>query len=433
MKFFHVSTLVLVALAGVNSKSWYGSDTPDYTKWDTKQLQTWLEQHKVDIPKAYHNSKEDLQNLVAQNWWSYTTWTNEQYNNAQKAFQNLKDSTFESWDESRLREFLLEQGIVEPKGPRENTDTTMKAFDDSKDYIYSTWDDSQMKDYLVSSGVLKSDGQKTRDQYLKLMKEHYAAVADPVWQAWSDSYIRDWLVNKGLVETDYQKNRDYLVEQMKKYYYDSPDKVYNTWSDSDLKSWLVNHNVIKSEAQVKRDKLIKLISDNFTNARDTVWSSWSDSEIRSWLIDNGYLKSDAQAERDELVNLIHEKYKDYSARSAAYLAWPDARLRAYLRTHGIPEDGLPTSRPGLLQETRIRYVRTTGSAQAFLNRIRDLVNSGVELTEEKIHQALGLLTGTYEDIKVSGEKRASEYEEDLKKKGEWLKGRAEDVRKKTEL
>jgi hypothetical protein len=135
----------------------------------------------------------------------------------------LKDSTFDSWDESRLREFLLEQGIVEPKGPREklillaknqykayknagyslsstvtntissfvstSTDDVLKALNDSKDYVYSTWDDNQMRDYLVSRGVLKSNAQKTRDQYLKLMKDNYASVADPVWDAWSDTYI----------------------------------------------------------------------------------------------------------------------------------------------------------------------------------------------------------------------------------------------------
>ena len=160
---------------------------------------------------------------MAENWWSYTAWTNEQYDGAQNSFQNLRDSSFESWDESRLREFLLEQGIVEPKGPREklirlakdhysaymnagaslsgtitdtlssivstSTDSALKAFDESKDYVYSSWDDSQMRVYLVSHDVLKSDAQKTRDQYLQLMKENYAAVADPVWQAWSDSYI----------------------------------------------------------------------------------------------------------------------------------------------------------------------------------------------------------------------------------------------------
>ena len=243
MKFLHASALVLLTLVGVNSKSWYGSDAPgscqpsphvcvdnpsfasslEYSKWNTKQLQNWLDEHKVDIPKTYYNSKQDLQNLVAENWWSYTAWTNDQYTNAQKSFQGLKDSAFESWDESRLREFLLEQGVVEPKGPREklillaknhynayknagyslsstitdtvsslvstSTDTALRAFNDSKDYVYSTWDDKQIKDYLVSRGVIKSDAQKTRDQYLKLMREHYAAVANPVWEAWSDSYI----------------------------------------------------------------------------------------------------------------------------------------------------------------------------------------------------------------------------------------------------
>jgi len=228
-------------------------------------------------------------------------------------------------------------------------------------------------------------------------------------------------------------SRDNLVEHMTKYYYHSSDKIYHTWTDSEIKAWLVDHKVIKPEAQVRRDKLLKLASDNFLNARDTIWSSWSDSDIRSWLIENGYLKSDAQVKRDELVEFINEKYKDYSGRSAAYLTWPDARLRAYLRTHGMPEDDLPTSRPGLLQETRIRYVQTTTSAQAFLNRVRDLINSGVELTEEKIHQVVGLLTGTYEEVKASGVKRASEFEEELRKKGEWVKGRSEDMRKKTEL
>ena len=160
---------------------------------------------------------------MAENWWSYTAWTSDQYNVAQKSFQNLKDSTFESWDESRLRQFLLEQGIVEPKGPKEKlillaknhynayknagyslsstvTDTVssfvststsdvLKALDDSKDYVYSTWDDTQIKDYLTGRGVLKPDAKKTREQYLKLMKDHYAAVADPAWEAWTDSYI----------------------------------------------------------------------------------------------------------------------------------------------------------------------------------------------------------------------------------------------------
>lgn len=43
------------------------------------------------------------------------------------------------------------------------------------------------------------------------------------------------------------------------------------------------------------------------------------------------------------------RYNDVSARTAAYLVWPDARLRAYLRERGVSEAALPTNRPGLLR------------------------------------------------------------------------------------
>jgi hypothetical protein len=46
-------------------------------------------------------------------------WTNEQLEKAQVAFNNVKDDAFNTWTESQLRQFLMDQGIVEPKGTRE--------------------------------------------------------------------------------------------------------------------------------------------------------------------------------------------------------------------------------------------------------------------------------------------------------------------------
>jgi hypothetical protein len=43
------------------------------------------------------------------------------------------------------------------------------------------------------------------------------------------------------------------------------------------------------------------------------------------------------------------RYHDASARTASYVVWPDARLRAYLRERGVSEAALPTNRPGLLR------------------------------------------------------------------------------------
>jgi len=45
-------------------------------------------------------------------------------------------------------------------------------------------------------------------------------------------------------------------------------------------------------------------------------------------------------------------------RTAAYLTWPDARLRAFLREHGVDDNKLPGSRTGLLRESlQTLYVR----------------------------------------------------------------------------
>ena len=48
-----------------------------------------------------------------------SAWSSEQYAKMQQVFHGLKADAFDTWDESRLREFLLEQGVVEPKGTRE--------------------------------------------------------------------------------------------------------------------------------------------------------------------------------------------------------------------------------------------------------------------------------------------------------------------------
>ena len=106
--------------------------------------------------------------------------------------------------------------------------------------------------------------------------------------------------------------------------------------------------------------------------------------MRSWLIEHGYIRSDAQKTRDQLVKLMQDKYAEYNARTAPYLVWPDARLRAYLREHGVSENMVPTSRPGLLQEVRIRYVQTQGRAEAIIGKVKGALHDATEAAEERI-------------------------------------------------
>ncbi|KAK7688573.1 hypothetical protein QCA50_008111 [Cerrena zonata] len=416
---------------------------------------------------------------------SPSQWTADQLERAQVAFQNLKSDAFDAWDESKLREFLLEQGVVEPKGTREqllllakqqyrqynsaassassgvgslagqasksatslaseasrtastavygdSTDQASKSvssyiaqataevgrtLDDSKDYVYSTWDDNKLRKYLEEKGVVKTKEKATRDQLLAKMRETYAQTTTPVWKAWSDSYSRQWLVDHGIVKSNEQKKKDELVGLMNSYYYDTKDTAYSSWTESQMRQWLIDHNVIKSEAQAGREKLQKLLADNYVNAKDTVWSSWKDSDMRDWLIANGYLKSDAKKTREELVDLMHSKYNDYSTRTAAYLTWPDARLRAYLRENNLSEESLPTSRPGLLQEARIRWVQTTDHTESLFNKLKDIIMNGVGAAEEKLGLIIELITGHAETAKERSKAYVGEKAHQAKEKG----------------
>ncbi|KAL6302616.1 hypothetical protein BKA93DRAFT_391671 [Sparassis latifolia] len=445
-----LTAIVFLAFLGATQASWFSS--PEYASWSSAQLQSWLAEHNVPVPSASTTpSLADLQALVKQNWDAAASWTADQSTRAQVAFAELKADAFDAWDESRLKEFLLEQGVVNPSGPREQlvllakqkyaqasslastvsasastavygdwkhqasksassavaqaTEDIAQVMDDTKDYVYSTWDDNRLRAYLEEHGVIETKTQATRNQLLAHMRDCYAKVADPIWEAWSDSYIHNWLIDHGIIQSTTQKKRDQYLDLMRKYYYDAYDTVYSSWTNSQVKAWLVERGVIKSEAQLQREKMMKLISDNYVHAQDTVWSAWSDSQMKEWLVEHGYIKSDAQKARDELVDLMNTKYREVSARMAPYLVWPDARLRAFLRERGVSEEALPTSRPGLLQETRIRYVQASTGAEALFARVREVINGGVEVAEEQLGKVLEILTG---GVERAGEKAKEE-------------------------
>ncbi|KAG6815999.1 hypothetical protein H0H87_009538 [Tephrocybe sp. NHM501043] len=413
--------------ATAQASSWFGSSEPaaPYTTWTVKELCDWLEAHKIPVPSKTA-SQAELRALVQNNWNAVSSWTYDQYDSSQKYFSDVQANSFDTWDESRLREFLLAQGIVAPKGKKEQlvhlaksqyraytnaassfadcastacygdsahqatqalssvascaTNTAYQALDDAQDYIYSTWDNNKLRSYLESKGVQVQDHAKqSRGDLLGLMHDAYAKVTEPVYNAWSDSYLHNWLVSHCIISPAPPSpySREYLLNKMGDYYYDVNDAVYSTWSDSQLKEWLVEQGIIKSNAQLQREKLQKLVGDNYLSAKSTLASSWTDSQIRDYLVKNGYIddRTAAQIKRDELLKTFQDKY--HCAVSPGYLAWPDARLRAYLREHNVPEDKIPPVRPGLLQETRIRWVQTETTSEAIWNRVRDIVG-GIE-------------------------------------------------------
>jgi hypothetical protein len=129
------------------------------------------------------------------------------------------------------------------------------------------------------------------------------------------------------------------------------------------------------------------------------------------------------------------RYTAAANRSAEYLTWPDARLRAYLRMHGLPESQLPTTRPGLLHEVRIRYVIAQTKIDNLLQSIKDAVYGSVETAEEKLNNILHMLGGAKESAKGEAEAKkrqaytaAEKAAKDAQVKAEELKAEAKKLK-----
>lgn len=226
--------LIIATFTLAIQASWFGgassnTDDPAYLSWDTSHLRSWLELHNVPVPK-HAATQAELRDLVASNWDVASSWTYDQYTSAQDIFTGIRDTSFDKWDESRLREFLLKQGVVAPKGPKEHLVLLAKSkysaytdaassfssratsacedtqnqlsksassiasqatstFDHSKDYVYSTWSDNEMRTWLEQKGLIKTKSQKEKAELLQMMHDAYGSVSNPVWEAWSDSYL----------------------------------------------------------------------------------------------------------------------------------------------------------------------------------------------------------------------------------------------------
>jgi len=453
--------LLSIALSPV-AANWFSSGTSrhparPYTTWAANDLVHWLNDHNIPVPTQATRPK--LQELVEKNWNSISGWSYEQYLNAQKTFGQLEDSSFEAWDESRLRQFLLEHGVVDPKGPREQlvllakqkykeysdaartfadratavthsepthvtdrvasflshaTADASRRFHESEDYFFETWDDNRLRRFLQEKGFLEANDKTYRKDLLSMVKDAYNSVAEPVWNAWSNSYMRNWLVSHGLITADQHYEREDLLSKMRIYYYDVNDAVWHTWSDAALRKWLLDHEIIHTNAQVSREKMIHLVADNYHRCPDTFWDAWSDTQLHNWLVEHGYIRADKRLPRHELINLANQKFADVRGRYEEYLTWPDARLRAFLRDHDIPEEKLPTTRPGLLQECRIRYVQYNRPSMSptFFSRLGNAISS----TLSAIGRPFGLAKREASDAARAAEERVRQSGDYLSEK-----------------
>lgn len=84
---------------------------------------------------------------------------------------------------------------------------------------------------------------------------------------------------------------------------------------------------------------------------------------------------------------MNEKYNE--ATSSPWLSWPDARLRATLRSYGVDDKKL-VGRDSLLQEMRVRYVEADNTWNNLWNDASNYVHKGVSYANDAFQNVFGV-------------------------------------------
>jgi hypothetical protein len=88
------------------------STTADPSTWSVEQAKAWLSEHKIHVPTG----PNDILNAVRDNFDTVARKGARAAGAAQAYYETYSDKAVDGWTESQLREYLLEQGVVSPKG-----------------------------------------------------------------------------------------------------------------------------------------------------------------------------------------------------------------------------------------------------------------------------------------------------------------------------
>ncbi|KAJ4473059.1 hypothetical protein J3R30DRAFT_759691 [Lentinula aciculospora] len=286
---------------------------------------------------------------------AFSSWSADQYESFQNSIASLRDSSFKDWDDSQLRKWLLDQGIVAPNGPREEIVQAAKR-------RFREWQDAKIKfdasasnlgssaSSVVSSAMSQASSTvATTASSASSAVVSYAAQAtaelpqhplddtkDYVWSAWDDTQLRKYLAQKGVIDdrTAAGKKRDELITLIKDGYKSTEGNVWEMWSDNYIRDWLTSHNLIdsRSSAEKARDEYLDLMRTYYYNTSQRVWDTWSDSDMKAWLVNNGIVKSDAEIKKEKMRKLVQDNY--VNTQSTLSSAWTETQMRAWLIEKG---------------------------------------------------------------------------------------------------
>ena len=258
------------------------------------------------------------------------------------------------------------------------------------DLIFDSWSDSKVKEWLDENGVPVPQGSK-KNELIALARKHKASLLS---QQATDTAASAYGAATSSAGNQYAKATDSASAKGD----DLFNQAIGTWSDSRLKAYLDARGVPVPQGG-KRDDLLSTIRLNKHKAA-TGYSAWT---FDTWTVDNlkSYLganskkfKKNAAASRDDLVKQAQDNYAAASksggnnfasvtnylaqqtaaAKDATFDTWSDSDLKSYLDSYGVPNyQGSTTNELRAMAKKQSNYFRygTSSPSGTIFERINE--------------------------------------------------------------
>lgn len=195
----------------------------------------WLDEHGYPAPQP--TTRDKLIAAVRKNSRLVSLKLAEVASSASQSAQNAKntvaDSVFDSWSDSRLKEFLDKNSVKVPQGSRRNELLALAR----RNKAYYTGDTVSESAASAYSYATSAGGQKV-SQVTDAASDYAGTAFDKVVESWSDSRLKAYLDSRG-VPVPKNGKRDELLAKVRLHKHKAASGygawTFDTWTYDNLK------------------------------------------------------------------------------------------------------------------------------------------------------------------------------------------------------
>jgi len=334
-----------------------------YESWSTSDLKKWLDERGYPVPQPSNREK-----LVAAVRRNSRLASHKAAKIKDSTKQTVTDSVFDTWSESRLKEFLDKNNINVPQGSKRN-ELLALARRNKAYYTGDTVGNSAASAYDHATAVGADKFASATDA----ASSYPAAAFDKAINEWSDTRLKAYLDSRG-VPVPQASKRDELLAKVRLNKHKAATGfgawTFDTWTYDNLKAWLeARGEKVSDNAAASRDELYSSVSRYYSSASASAASAGADASksgasAGSKATDAG---ADAAAKASESAASAGTKATDAAGQAASkasgaaidgpkqayasitsalaqatatvkdatFETWSDSDLKAYLDSYGI--------------------------------------------------------------------------------------------------